>query len=205
MITKGTKVAVMPGTDYNNRLVNQIGIVKISHGDKIGVQLDGFTNPYSQHGLYWFNESSLAVIPECDAVTELSVKQIIYSGPKTVVIWSDGSKTIISCSETDTYDQYAGFCAAVTKKMFGSNSNIKKIIDKYAKVDRPMFSNNKSKLSKIRFFNSIQNLAVFCAQKNVSLFFNVAPELISLSCFTVISFAVCIVFFNATFDVYILF
>jgi len=145
MITKGTKVAVMPGTDYNNRLVNQIGIVKISHGDKIGVQLDGFTNPYSQHGLYWFKESSLAVIPECDAVTELSVKQIIYSGPKTVVIWSDGSKTIISCSETDTYDQYAGFCAAVTKKMFGSNSNIKKIIDKYAKVDRPMFSNNKSK------------------------------------------------------------
>lgn len=35
-----------------------------------------------------------------------------------------------------------------------------------------VISNNKSKLSKIRFFHSIQNLAVFCAQKNVSLFFN---------------------------------
>lgn len=31
---------------------------------------------------------------------------------------------------------------------------------------------NENKIAKIRFFNSLQNLAVFCAQKNVSLFFN---------------------------------
>lgn len=33
-------------------------------------------------------------------------------------------------------------------------------------------SNNPSILSQIRFFKSVQNLAVFCAQKNISLFFN---------------------------------
>lgn len=33
-------------------------------------------------------------------------------------------------------------------------------------------SKNESALSRVRFFNSVQNLAVFCAQKNVSLFFN---------------------------------
>ena len=33
-------------------------------------------------------------------------------------------------------------------------------------------SKDESTLSRIRFFNSVQNLAVFCAQKNVSLYFN---------------------------------
>lgn len=145
MITKGTKVAVMPGTDYDNQLVNRIGIVEISHSDKIGVRLDDIKNHYERYGVFWFKESSLAVIPECDTVSKLSVKQIICSGPKTVVIWSDGSKTIVSCSKADTYNQYAGFCAAVTKKMFGSNSNIKKIIDKYTKVYPLMVSNNENK------------------------------------------------------------
>lgn len=35
-----------------------------------------------------------------------------------------------------------------------------------------VFSRNGKAVSKIRFFNSIQNLAVYCAQKNISLFFN---------------------------------
>lgn len=147
MITIGTKVAIMPGTDYGSRFVGQTGIVKINYNGKIGVQLGGRANPNSEYGVFWFKETSLAIIPDCDTITEISVKQIIYSGPKTIIIWSDGSKTIVSCGEGDTYDRYAGFCAAVTKKIFGSNSNIKKTIDKYAKADQSMFANDKNKMS----------------------------------------------------------
>lgn len=39
-------------------------------------------------------------------------------------------------------------------------------------VSTHIISEDKSAISKIRFFASVQNLAVFCAQKNVSLFFN---------------------------------
>lgn len=39
-------------------------------------------------------------------------------------------------------------------------------------VSTRIISKDESAISKIRFFNSVQNLAVFCAQKNVSLFFN---------------------------------
>lgn len=147
MITIGTKVSIMPGTDYGNRFVGQIGIVMINYNDKIGVRFDDRTNPNSEYGVFWFKETSLAVIPNYNTTKEISVKQIIYSGPKTIIIWSDGSKTIVSCSKHDAYDRYAGFCAAVAKKIFGSNSGIKKTIDKYAKVDQSMFSNNKSKTS----------------------------------------------------------
>ena len=39
-------------------------------------------------------------------------------------------------------------------------------------ISTRIISDNDSAIRKIRFFNSVQNLAVFCAQKNVSLFFN---------------------------------
>lgn len=58
------------------------------------------------------------------------IKKVIYSGNKTIVLWADNTKTIVSCREGETFDQYMGFCAAVTKKLFGSTSHIKKTIEK---------------------------------------------------------------------------
>lgn len=59
----------------------------------------------------------------------VDVKKIIFSGPKTIVLWSDGTKTIVSMSKDELrFDPEAAFCAAYTKKMFGSNSKIKRII-----------------------------------------------------------------------------
>lgn len=55
-------------------------------------------------------------------------KQVIFSGPKTIVLWLDGTKTIVSCGEGDDNDPYAGFCAAVTKRVFGSTSQAKKVL-----------------------------------------------------------------------------
>lgn len=62
MITIGTKVAVMPGADYGNRFVGQIGIVRKNYKDKIGVQIDGCRNPESEYGLFWFGEKWLSLL-----------------------------------------------------------------------------------------------------------------------------------------------
>lgn len=64
-----------------------------------------------------------------DKIKNVDVKKIIFSGPKTIVLWSDGTKTIVSMSKDETnFDPEAAFCAAYTKKMFGTNSKIKRII-----------------------------------------------------------------------------
>lgn len=136
MITTGTKVAIMPGTHYSNRFVGQVGIVRINHEEIIGVQIDGHRNPNSIYGVFWFPEKSLAVIPDVGVIADDAIKQVIFSGPKTIILWKDGTKTIATCGEGDHYDKYAGFCAAVTKKMFGSTSKVKKIIDRYVKEDK---------------------------------------------------------------------
>lgn len=37
---------------------------------------------------------------------------------------------MVKCSESDRYSQYAGFCAAVVKKLFGSSMKAKKAMDR---------------------------------------------------------------------------
>lgn len=133
MITTGTKVAVMPGGDYAGRFTGQVGIVRKNYKEKIGVKFDGINNPDSEYGLFWFKERFLAVIPDASVLVDDAIKQIIFSGSKTIVLWKDGTKTIVTCGEGDTYDPYVGFCVAVTKKMFGSTSKVKKILNAYTK------------------------------------------------------------------------
>lgn len=68
---------------------------------------------------------------------ELDVKKIIFSGPKTIVLWNDGTKTIVSMSKDETnFDPEAAFCAAYTKKMFGTNSKIKRIIKEKSNIEQ---------------------------------------------------------------------
>ena len=67
----------------------------------------------------------------------VDVKKIIFSGPKTIVLWNDGTKTIVSMSKDEThFDPEAAFCAAYTKKMFGTNSKIKRIIKEKSNIEQ---------------------------------------------------------------------
>ena len=59
-------------------------------------------------------------------------KKIIYNESKgvTVVLWEDGTKTIVKCSENNQRDLYNAYCAAFAKKCYGTNSALKREIDK---------------------------------------------------------------------------
>lgn len=57
------------------------------------------------------------------------VKEIIYHNAVTIVYWTDGTKTVVKCNENDEYSEYAGFVAAVAKKMYGGANAINRLID----------------------------------------------------------------------------
>jgi len=56
------------------------------------------------------------------------VDRIIHSGNKTIVLWEDGTKTIVGCSEGETYDEFDGFTSALAKKIYGSTCAVKREI-----------------------------------------------------------------------------
>lgn len=72
-----------------------------------------------------------------DEMKNVDVKKIIFSGPKTIVLWTDGTKTIVSMSKDELrFDPEAAFCAAYTKKMFGTNSKIKRVIKGKSNIEQ---------------------------------------------------------------------
>ena len=54
-----------------------------------------------------------------------------------VVIWNDNTKTIVRLSPNDPDDIYMAFTAALAKKIFGSNSKIKKVISTHLNEHKP--------------------------------------------------------------------
>lgn len=72
-------------------------------------------------------------------------KQVIFSGPKTIVIWPDGTKTIVSLSEGEEYDEYTAFCAAFVKKAFGGTHRAKKFLESIKSCPKPKAEKKKAK------------------------------------------------------------
>ena len=54
--------------------------------------------------------------------------RIIKSGRATIVFWNGGSKTVVKRRVGEPDDPYLAFLAALGKKIYGSNSAIKKLM-----------------------------------------------------------------------------
>lgn len=59
-------------------------------------------------------------------------KKVIYdeAAGVTVVLWMDGTKTIVRAAEGEGHDAYLGYCIALAKKMHGTNSALKRDLEK---------------------------------------------------------------------------
>lgn len=91
--------------------------------------LKKFQDKQAEDTVEYTKELLNKLIGGTDEMKNVDVKKIIFSGPKTIVLWTDGTKTIVSMSKDETnFDPEAAFCAAYTKKMFGTNSKIKRVI-----------------------------------------------------------------------------
>jgi len=55
--------------------------------------------------------------------------RIIYNNPATVVFWGDGTKTVVKLAKGEKFNKYTAFCAALGKKMYGTNSSLNKIVN----------------------------------------------------------------------------
>lgn len=47
------------------------------------------------------------------------IKKVIFNDPATIVIWDDGTKTVVKCSEGDTYSEWSGLAFCICKKLMG--------------------------------------------------------------------------------------
>lgn len=62
-------------------------------------------------------------------------KRVIYSGRATIVIWDDGTKTVVKCSRHDDWSPDAGFLWALGERVYGSKAQLVKAMKEHASYE----------------------------------------------------------------------
>lgn len=108
----GDKVRILDGSnipDYTNGWVKDMNrhvgeIHKITAWNGFGFWLDNITFTWDERGL------------------ELVDERAIFNDPATIVLWADGTKTVVKCQEGDTYDPEKGIALCYMKRYLGNTS-----------------------------------------------------------------------------------
>lgn len=66
------------------------------------------------------------------------IKEVIFNNPATIVIWSDGTKTVVKCQEGDTYSEELGLAMCISKKYLGNKGNFNEVFKKWLPEDVPV-------------------------------------------------------------------
>ena len=82
---------------------------------------------YSKQENYYHNILSASMEIKVDIPG--MIDRVIFNDPATIIIWNDGSKTVVKRSDDDIWDPEKGFCMAVIKKLYGHTSFIKRFME----------------------------------------------------------------------------
>ena len=94
------------------------------------------------------------------SVSVPSIKKVIFNYPATIVLWSDGSKTVVKCQDGDIYDPEKGLAMAISKKALGNKGKYCNEFKKWLPEDEE----EEEKTVELRFdtselTNSLEDLA----------------------------------------------
>lgn len=73
----------------------------------------------------------LNLIYGVDAFKMFEIKKAIFNNPATIILWGDGTKTVVKVQNSEKYDPEKGFAMAVAKKFFGNVGNYYDIFKKW--------------------------------------------------------------------------
>lgn len=93
------------------------------------------------------------------------IEKVIFSGPCTIVQWSDGDKTIVRCDGED-FDKEKGLSMAITKKFFGTNKSKSNYNDIFKKWCHDEINDSKDFLTKHSNAKKYVTVKEFCILNN---------------------------------------
>lgn len=131
--------------DSNNRVISNITDVARTVDGETMITLDtGHTFQFKSYDIYWdkghncfinkpYYRGTLntAHAKEAMAMNAAAIKNVIFAPPATIVYWSDGSKTVVKCSEKDVFDPEKGLAMAIAKRCGGNKGSYYKEIQNW--------------------------------------------------------------------------
>lgn len=77
---------------------------------------------------------------EAAAMNAAVIKDAIFAPPATIVYWSDGTKTVVKCSEKDIFDPEKGLAMAIAKRCSGNKGSYYKEIQNWVEKSGKKYS-----------------------------------------------------------------
>lgn len=59
------------------------------------------------------------------------IKNVVFNEPATIILWADGTKTVVKCQEGEGYDPEKGMAMAISKKALGNKSKYYEVFKKW--------------------------------------------------------------------------
>ena len=102
-------------------------------------------NSEVKNDLYKYVENDIEQTKNLYYGLSLTIKDVIFNPPATIVFWMDGTKTVVKDQGEVFYDPEKGMAMAVAKKAFGNQGNyynqFKKYIDIWEKKQETVLGN----------------------------------------------------------------
>ena len=75
--------------------------------------------------------------PWADPVVDFwsGIDKVIFNEPATIILWKDGTKTVVKVQDGEPFDKEKGFAMAVLKKMAGNKGNYFNKVKRWVKND----------------------------------------------------------------------
>lgn len=155
---------ITKGENDMNNIINKLAMNKdvylVSGDVKAPVQINSIDTEYDWRS-YTTTCNCRILTPDLNAIvnrrmdaiknkpnTKLpGIKNVHFSGPCTVVIWEDKTKTIVRCKDGEEPDYEKGLAMAIAKKAFGTNksgSNYYDIFKKWLSEDKEEVTEEKA-------------------------------------------------------------
>ena len=105
--------------------------------------------------------------PNTTNTTKLpEIKDVIFNEPATIIIWKDGTKTVVKCQEGECYDPEKGMAMAISKKALGNKGNYCEVFKKWLPEEEEV---NDGRVSANDLRKAIDHFAKVAKKHNIGL------------------------------------
>lgn len=126
--------------DHGNLWVSRHKLVTHTHAElasileqvrrKYNLKVKDYILASSLYSRVDYDECSKLKIPK--PVPYISeIKDVIFNEPATIILWADGTKTVVKCQEGEGYDPEKGMAMAISKKALGNKGNYCEVFKKW--------------------------------------------------------------------------
>lgn len=101
----------------NRMLVESIRVEDLGITGGTKLRLEGQLDSINPRFKCYCN-TDVATAQEVYRTFKMTPQKVIYNDPATIVIWKDGTKTVVKCMEGDVYNPEVGLAMCVCKKLY---------------------------------------------------------------------------------------